>query len=65
MVIPETMTGKILSTKGIGVLLVLVVSWVAGCGYKTMPVPPGEIVPKVITDLRYELNERGVTLFWT
>ncbi|MDW7771330.1 MAG: hypothetical protein SCH71_00410 [Desulfobulbaceae bacterium] len=37
----------------------------SGCGYKTIPVPPGEIVPQPVTDLRYELNERGVTLSWT
>ena len=38
---------------------------VGGCGYKTMPVPPQEIVPTAITDLRYELDEKGVTLTWT
>jgi len=36
-----------------------------GCGYKTMPVPPAEIVPQPVTDLQYELNEKGVTLIWT
>lgn len=36
-----------------------------GCGLKTMPVPPQEIVPVAITDLRYELDEKGVTLNWT
>jgi hypothetical protein len=46
-------------------LLVLVVFGITGCGYKTMPVPPQEIVPKAIADLRYELNERGVFLNWT
>jgi hypothetical protein len=43
----------------------LLVSGLAGCGYKTMPVPPEEIVPQPITDLRYELSEKGVTLYWT
>jgi hypothetical protein len=45
--------------------LVLVTAWLAGCGYKTMPVPPEEIVPQPVTDLRYDLNEKGVNLYWT
>ena len=45
--------------------LLLAVSGLTGCGYKTMPVPPEEIVPQPVTDLRYELNEKGVTLYWT
>ena len=36
-----------------------------GCGYKTMPVPPESIVPKAIEDLRYSLDEKGVTLTWS
>ncbi len=47
------------------VTFILIVSGLAGCGYKNMPVPPEEIVPLPVTDLRYELNEKGVTLFWT
>ena len=50
---------------GLTVLLFMVVAGTTGCGYKTMPVPPAEIVPKAITDLRYELNDQGVTLKWT
>lgn len=46
-------------------IIMLLVSGLAGCGYKTMPVPPEEIVPQPIADLRYELNEKGVTLYWT
>lgn len=49
----------------LGLLVLLIVSGITGCGYKTMPVPPEEIVPKAIADLRYELDERGVTLKWT
>lgn len=45
--------------------LLLLVTGLTGCGYKTMPVPPEEIVPQPVTDLRYELNEKGVTLYWT
>lgn len=41
------------------------VSMLNGCGYKTTPVPPQEIVPKPVTDLHYELDEKGVTLTWT
>ena len=44
---------------------VLVTMVLAGCGLKTMPVPPQEIVPAAITDLRYELNEKGAILSWT
>ncbi len=65
MVIPETMAGKKNIAHGLTVLLLLVLSGVAGCGYKTMPIPPEEILPMAITDLRYELDERGVTLNWT
>jgi len=65
MGIPETMTPKKRIAYGLLALLVLMVFGVAGCGYKTMPIPPEEIVPKAITDLRYELDERGVTLNWT
>ncbi len=35
-----------------------------GCGYKDKPVPPQQIVPKAVTDLDYQLDEKGVTLFW-
>lgn len=62
---PEAMTGKKIYPYGLIILLALVVSGITGCGYKTMPVPPEEIVPKGITDLRYELDEHGVTLNWT
>ncbi|GAB4340118.1 MAG: hypothetical protein Kow0089_13560 [Desulfobulbaceae bacterium] len=49
----------------ITVLLLMGLAVTGGCGYKTRPVPPEQIVPRPITDLRYELNERGVTLSWT
>ena len=65
MGIPETMMAKKRFVHGFLTLLVLIIFGVAGCGYKTMPIPPGEIVPKAITDLRYELDEKGVTLNWT
>ena len=34
-----------------------------GCGFKTLPVAPQAVVPVPITDLRYELSEKGVTLY--
>ncbi len=36
-----------------------------GCGYKNNPVPPESVVPVAIEDLRYRLDETGVTLTWT
>jgi len=65
MGISETMTTKKSITHGLLALLLLMVFGISGCGYKTMPVPPEEIVPKAIVDLRYELDEKGVTLNWT
>ena len=65
MGIPETMMAQKRIVHGFLTLLVLMIFGVAGCGYKTMPIPPEEIVPKAITDLRYELDEKGVTLNWT
>jgi hypothetical protein len=50
---------------GLTAFLLLVVAGATGCGYKTMPVPPAEIVPRAIVDLRYELDDQGVTLKWT
>ncbi|MDH3348148.1 MAG: hypothetical protein OEM02_08620 [Desulfobulbaceae bacterium] len=37
----------------------------SGCGYKSMPVPPEDMIPNPVVDLRYELSEKGVTLTWT
>jgi hypothetical protein len=42
-----------------------VVLSLTGCGFKTDPVPPGNVVPKAVDDLRYSLDETGVTLSWT
>ena len=36
-----------------------------GCGYKDRPVPPQQVIPRPITDLHYQLNDTGVTLFWS
>lgn len=36
-----------------------------GCGYKNDPVPPESVVPKAVEDLRYVIDESGVTLTWS
>ena len=46
-------------------LLCAVVLSVAGCGFKTDPVPPQNVVPRPIDDLTYSIDETGVTLRWT
>ena len=47
------------------ILSLLLALTIGGCGYKTLPVPPEEVVPKPVTDLEYELDEKGVALSWT
>lgn len=37
----------------------------AGCGYKDMPVPPEEVVPLGIEDLRYTLEGNSAQLRWS
>jgi len=36
-----------------------------GCGYKNDPIPPENIVPVAIDDLRYTIDESGVRLTWS
>lgn len=36
-----------------------------GCGLKTEPVPPQNVVPRPIDDLSYSIDDAGVTLKWT
>jgi len=43
-------------------LLILLLS---GCGKKTALIPPQKLVPVIINDLRYILDESGVTLKWS
>ncbi|MEW6520461.1 MAG: hypothetical protein AB1461_13705 [Thermodesulfobacteriota bacterium] len=38
---------------------------VAGCGRKTLPIPPQAAIPVPITDLSRTLDDQGVTLNWT
>ncbi|MBU0731126.1 MAG: hypothetical protein KKE17_06950 [Proteobacteria bacterium] len=44
-------------------LLLLLV--LPACGRKTLPVPPQSVLPVPVNDLRYQLDEKGVTLFWS
>jgi len=48
-----------------GALLLVGALFFGGCGYKTLPMPPETIVPKAIEDLRYSVDEKGVTLSWS
>lgn len=48
-----------------GLSVLVMISTLGGCGYKDKPVAPSQIVPKAINDLQYELNEKGVTLYWS
>ncbi len=48
-----------------GALLLVGALFFGGCGYKTLPVPPENIVPKAIEDLRYSVDEKGVILTWS
>ena len=36
-----------------------------GCGFKDDPVPPQNVLPRAISDLRVELNDQGATLRWS
>ncbi len=53
------------NARRLGMLLLAGSLLFSGCGYKTMPVPPDNIVPKPIEDLRYTVDEKGVTLTWS
>jgi len=37
----------------------------SGCGFKDKPLPPEQVIPRPISDLRYQLSDKGVTLFWS
>jgi hypothetical protein len=37
----------------------------AGCGRKTLVVPPQSVVPVAVDDLRFSLTEKGVMLNWS
>jgi uncharacterized protein len=52
---------RIAATLALGAALLLS----SGCGYKNLPVPPESVVPVVIQDLRYAIDDKGVKLTWT
>ncbi|MCI5167687.1 MAG: hypothetical protein D3903_16750 [Candidatus Electrothrix sp. GM3_4] len=43
----------------------LLLSGLTGCGYKNDPVAPQALVPAPISDLRYELTDKGAILHWS
>lgn len=36
-----------------------------GCGFKNKPVPPANVVPQAVDDLRYTVNDKGAQLTWS
>ena len=48
-----------------GLTVLTLLAALAGCGYKDKPVAPSQIVPAAVTDLQYQLDEKGVTLYWS
>lgn len=36
-----------------------------GCGYKDLPVAPASVVPEPITDLLYQVSDKGLELTWS
>jgi hypothetical protein len=50
---------------GASLLLGASLLFLGSCGYKDHPVPPDTVVPKTIEDLRYETDEKGVSLIWS
>ena len=47
------------------ITILLVLALMPGCGRKTALIPPQKFVPVAISDLRYVLDESGVSLEWT
>lgn len=46
-------------------LALALLTLVGGCGFKTLPVPPGAVIPSAINDLTCTLDEKGIELTWT
>lgn len=49
----------------VALVLLLASALLPGCGRKTALIPPQQLVPVAINDLRHTLDENGVTLKWT
>jgi len=47
------------------ITILLVLALMPGCGRKTALITPQNLVPAAISDLRYFLDENGVSLKWT
>ena len=47
------------------VIILLALTLMPGCGRKTALIPPQKLVPVAISDLRYFLDESGLSLKWT
>ncbi len=56
---PETVRMQIVA------LALVALIGISGCGKKTRPVPPDTVMPAPISDLSYQLDEKGVTLNWS
>lgn len=48
-----------------GVFFLMASLLTVGCGYKTPPIPPQNVVPKPIEDLLYTVGDDGVELTWS
>jgi len=49
----------------LALILIASISVLSGCGFKDKPLPPEQVIPRAITDLRYQLSDKGVTLLWS
>lgn len=59
------MMKRIIRLSTITFVLVLFIFGFSACGKKTKPVPPQSLLPEPVSDLTYELDNRGVLLTWT
>ncbi|MBU0968599.1 MAG: hypothetical protein KKA54_19720 [Proteobacteria bacterium] len=50
---------------GYAIALCCLLLVLAGCGRKTLPIPPQAVIPVPITDLSRTLDDQGVILNWT
>lgn len=39
--------------------------FLGGCGYKDLPVAPGKVVPEPVSDLLYNVSDKGLELTWS
>jgi hypothetical protein len=47
------------------ITVLLFVALIPGCGRKTALIPPQDLVPVAVSDLRYSIDETGVSLHWS